>query len=217
MVPLALMFISTSELAIYLASIPLFVLILAKFILKELITIKKWIGFFVGIIGLIILSEPHKFIIESIDEALASFICICISICLASGGIIIQKLPKCDPVSFSAGSFLVALLASLPIFYFSKPEIITFGKPFLGLLLAGILSTFLGGLLRVILIRRAGAVFTSLNGYLVPFVTCSFGILFLDESLTLIMCLSIFIVLLGIIVAQNIDKFIIGYLKRPPL
>ena len=45
MVPLALNFITTSELAIYLASIPLFVLILAKLILKEIITLKKWIGF----------------------------------------------------------------------------------------------------------------------------------------------------------------------------
>ena len=45
MVPLALNFITTSELAIYLASIPLFVLILARLFLKEIITLKKWIGF----------------------------------------------------------------------------------------------------------------------------------------------------------------------------
>ena len=44
MVPLALNFITTSELAIYLASIPLFVLILAKLILKETITLKKAIN-----------------------------------------------------------------------------------------------------------------------------------------------------------------------------
>ena len=161
MVPLALNFITTSELAIYLASIPLFVLILAKLILKEIITLKKWIGFFIGIIGLIILSEPHKFMIENFNELIASFICICISICLASGGIIIQKMPKCDPISFSASSFLIALIISLPIFFFLKPEEINFDKPLIGLLLAGILSTSLGGLARVLLIRRAGAVFTS--------------------------------------------------------
>ena len=216
MVPLALNFITTSELAIYLASIPLFVLILAKLILKEIITLKKWIGFFIGIIGLIILSEPHKFIIENLNELIASFICICISICLASGGIIIQKMPKCDPISFSACSFLIALMISLPIFFFLKPEEISFGKPLMGLLLAGILSTSLGGFIRVLLIRRAGAVFTSINGYLVPLVTCLFGILFLDENLTLVMCLSFFIVILGIIISQNIDKTIIKLLKRPP-
>ena len=56
MVPLALNFITTSELAIYLASIPLFVLILAKITLKEIITLKKmdwlfyrnyWINYFI--------------------------------------------------------------------------------------------------------------------------------------------------------------------------
>ena len=216
MVPLALNFITTSELAIYLASIPLFVLILAKLIIKEIITLKKWIGFFIGIIGLIILSEPHKFMIENFNELIASFICICISICLASGGIIIQKMPKCDPISFSASSFLIALIISLPIFFFLKPEEISFGKPVIGLLLAGILSTSLGGLARVLLIRRAGAVFTSLNGYLVPLVTCSFGILFLNENITLVMCLSFFIVILGIIISQNIDKTIIKIIGRPP-
>ena len=215
MVPLALNFITTSELAIYLASIPLFVLILAKLILKEIITLKKWIGFFIGIIGLIILSEPYKFMIENFNELIASFICICISICLASGGIIIQKMPKCDPISFSASSFLIALIISLPIFFFLKPEEISFGKPLIGLLLAGILSTSLGGLARVLLIRRAGAVFTSINGYLVPLVTCSFGILFLNENLTLVMCISFIIVILGIIISQNIDEYIIKIIRRP--
>ena len=215
MVPLALNFITTSELAIYLASIPLFVLILAKLILKEIITLKKWIGFFIGIIGLIVLSEPHKFMIENFNELIASFICICISICLASGGIIIQKMPKCDPISFSASSFLIALIISLPIFFFLKPEEINFGKPLMGLLLAGILSTSLGGLARVLLIRRAGAVFTSINGYLVPLVTCSFGILFLNENLTLVMCVSFIIVILGIIISQNIDEYVIKIIRRP--
>ena len=216
MVPLALNFITTSELAIYLASIPLFVLILARLFLKEIITLKKWIGFFIGIVGLIILSEPHKFMIENFNELIASLICICISICLAGGGIIIQKMPKCDPISFSACSFLIALMISLPIFFFLKPEEISFGKPLMGLLLAGILSTSLGGFIRVLLIRRAGTVFTSINGYLVPLVTCSFGILFLDENLTLVMCLSLFIVILGIIISQNIDKTIIKLVKLPP-
>ena len=216
MVPLALNFITTSELAIYLASIPLFVLILARLFLKEIITLKKWVGFIIGIFGLIILSEPHKFNIENFNELIASLLCICISICLASGGIIIQKMPKCDPISFSACSFLIALIISVPIFLFFKPEEISFGKPMIGLLLAGIISTSIGGFVRVLLIRRAGAVFTSINGYLVPLVTCSFGILFLNENLTLVMCLSFFIVILGIIISQNIDKSILKIITLPP-
>ena len=85
----------------------------------------------------------------------------------------------------------------------------------MGLLLAGILSTSLGGLARVLLIRRAGAVFTSINGYLVHLVTCSFGILFLNENLTLVMCISFIIVVLGIIISQNIDESVIKIIRRP--
>ena len=94
LVPYTLTFISTSELAIFLSSIPLFVLVLARIFLKEKITFKKWLGFFIGIIGLIILSEPQNFNIVNADELSASILCIVISICLASGGILLQNMPK---------------------------------------------------------------------------------------------------------------------------
>ena len=203
LVPYSLTFISTSELAIFLSSIPLFVLVLARIFLKEKITFKKWLGFFIGIIGLIILSEPQNFNIENFDELLASILCIFISICLASGGVLLQNMPKSNPISFSTGSFLIASIVAIPIFVLSSPHSIPSTKPIIGIIFVGIVSTFFGGFCRVLLIRRAGAVFTSINGYLVPLVTCSLGVIFLNEDLNLTTILSFLIVITGVLIAQE--------------
>ena len=214
LVPFSLKFISTSELAIYLSSIPLFVLLLARIFLKEKITIKKWLGFFIGIIGLIILSDPHSFSIQNSNELLASLLCIVISVCLASGGIVLQKMPRYNSISFSAGSFFIATVLAIPIFSFSSPNSLPSLESSLSILFVGVISTFLGGFCRILLVKRAGAVFTSINGYLVPLVTCSLGIIFLNEILDLNTVLSFLIVITGVLISQDIDSKFFTLLMR---
>ena len=214
LVPFSLKFISTSELAIYLSSIPLFVLLLARIFLKEKITIKKWLGFFIGIIGLIILSDPHSFSIQNSNELLASLLCIVISVCLASGGIVLQKMPRYNSISFSAGSFFIATVLAIPIFSFSSPNSPPSLESSLSILFVGVISTFLGGFCRILLVKRAGAVFTSINGYLVPLVTCSLGIIFLNEILDLNTVLSFLIVITGVLISQDIDSKFFTLLMR---
>ena len=209
LMPLSLKFISTSELAIYLSSVPLFVLLLAQIFLKEKITKQKWLGFIIGIFGLIILSDPYSFSIQNSNELLASILCIIISICLASGGIVLQKMPKYNPISFSAGTFFVATLLAIPVFLFSYPNSNPSLESSLSIVFVGVVSTFLGGLCRILLVKRAGAVFTSINGYLVPLVTCSLGIIFLNETLDVNTILSFLIVITGVLISQDLhNKFL---------
>ena len=209
LVPLSLRFISTSEFAIYLSSVPLFVLLLARILLKEKITKQKWLGFIIGIIGLIILSDPYNFSIQNSNELLASFLCILISICLASGGIVLQKMPKYNSISFSAGTFFIATLLAIPVFLFSYPSSHPSLEASLSIVFVGVVSTFLGGLCRILLVKRAGAVFTSINGYLVPIVTCSLGIIFLSETLDVNTVLSFSIVITGVLISQDLhNKFL---------
>ena len=209
LIPLSLRFISTSELAIYLSSIPLFVLLLARIFLKEKITKQKWLGFIIGIFGLIILSDPYSFSIQNSNELLASILCIIISICLASGGIVLQKMPKYNSISFSAGTFFIATLLAIPVFLFSYPNSHPSLESSLSIVFVGVVSTFLGGLCRILLVKRAGAVFTSINGYLVPLVTCSLGIIFLNETLDVNTVLSFLIVITGVLISQDLhNKFL---------
>jgi drug/metabolite transporter (DMT)-like permease len=179
LIPFALKSLSTSETAIYLSSIPLFVLLLAWIFLKEKISLKKWFGFFIGMVGLIILSGPEGIIpTESSHSILPALILIIASILIAAGGIVIQIMPKTPPVQLAAATFLIAGLFVCPIFSLALPDQITSTSSILGLICVGTFSTFVGMLSRVILIRRAGAVFASINGYGAPVVASVLGVLF---------------------------------------
>ena len=155
LIPFALRNLTTGEVAIYLSSIPLFILVLAKFILKEKISAKRWLGFFIGVLGLIFLViSSQNSTIDFSSNLLSALLCILASILLATGGILIQKMPKYSPISLTGASLTVASIKSIPIFLINVPEDISQPIPLIGLLGVGIFSTFLGNTLRFILIKN---------------------------------------------------------------
>ena len=117
LIPFALRNLTTGEVAIYLASIPLFILLFAKLILKEEVSLKRWIGFFIGVSGLILLiGSGHQSTSSISSDLLSSSFCIIASILLAIGGILIQKMPRCSPLSLTCASLTVASIIVFPIF-----------------------------------------------------------------------------------------------------
>ena len=209
LIPFALRNLTTGEVAIYLSSIPLFILVLAKFILKEKISAKRWLGFFIGVLGLIFLvSTSQNSTIGFSSNLLSALLCILASILLATGGILIQKMPKYSPISLTGASLTVASILAIPIFLINVPEDIPQPIPLIGLLGVGIFSTFLGNTLRFILIRRTNAVFTSINGFIAPIIASILGIVLLTEQITFGTILSYLIIISGVFIAQDMDKHI---------
>ena len=214
LIPYALRLLSTSEVAIFLSSIPLFVLVLARIFLKETISIKKWMGFVLGMLGLVLLSTSSNSISNNNYQILPYFLCIFASILLAGGGIVIQIMPKTSPISLTAAAFLIGGICVFPSLVLTYPDKISSMKSLYGLLAVGFFSTFIGSLTRFILIRRAGAVFTSINGYLAPIITCTLGIIVLNENLTFHILISFMIIISGIFIAQDLDKTLFKFLFK---
>ena len=209
LIPFALRNLTTGEVAIYLSSIPLFILVLAKFILKEKISAKRWLGFFIGVLGLIFLViSSQNSTIDFSSNLLSALLCILASILLATGGILIQKMPKYSPISLTGASLAVASILVIPIFLINVPEDIPQPIPLIGLFGVGIFSTFLGNTLRFILIRRTNAVFTSINGFIAPIIASILGIVLLTEQITFGTILSYLIIISGVFIAQDMDKHI---------
>ena len=214
LIPYALKSLDTSVVAIFLSSIPLFVLFLARVILKENISLKKWIGFIIGMLGLVLLAGPESFFYGKPFLFIPSIICILVSFLLALGGVVIQIMPKCSPVSLTAGAFFIGGIISMPILIYNIPSSIPFNSSLYGLISVGLFSTFLGNLFRFILVRRAGIVFTSINGYLSPIVACILGVIFLNENINYVTYFCFFIILFGVFISQELDKKTLKLFKR---
>ena len=215
LIPFALRNLTTGEVAIYLSSIPLFILVLAKFILKEKISAKRWLGFFTGVLGLIFLViSSQNSTIDFSSNLLSALLCILASILLATGGILIQKMPKYSPISLTGASLTVASILAIPIFLINVPEDIPQPIPLIGLFGVGIFSTFLGNTLRFILIRRTNAVFTSINGFIAPIIASILGIVLLTEQITFGTILSYLIIISGVFIAQDMDKHIYNLVMK---
>ena len=218
LIPFALKTITTGEVAIYLSSIPLFILLLARIVLKERITKKKWIGFFIGFSGLILLIGPDSILSGRMTENIsAAALCIMASILLAAGGIIIQMMPKVSPIALTGSSLLIASIIMLPVFLMTSPNLSPEPVSLLGLFAVGIFSTFLGSTIRFALIKRTSAVFTSINGFLAPIVASIFGITLLDEKVTIGIILSYIVIVSGVFIAQNMDVYLINTIKNNTL
>jgi hypothetical protein len=122
---------------------------------------------------------------------------------LASAAIIIRVMPKSSPVKINAGAILVAALVSLPVAAIEIPVEAIPPRTVIGLLGVGIISTAIGQLLRVILIRRRGPIFLTPVGYLAAMVGAIMGITLLGEKLTMGAMIAFVVILAGLIIAQD--------------
>lgn len=205
----ALQYVNTSAAAIYYSSIPLFILVLSNIFLKTTITKRKFNGFIIGSIGLIVLAtidndqNYREFSLTSLDTFFPHFVLFLSAFGLAAGGVFVQAMPKIQPLSMTTSAFLAGNAIALPILLMSLPEDLPPNTTILNLLGVGIIATGFGTLIRGILIQREGIIFTSKNGYLVPIYSSILGFIFLSETPTVHHGLAYLLVVVGLIISSR--------------
>ena len=173
--PWALQFVSSSAAAISFASIPLWVLVLSRIFLKIPITPLKWVGFAIGSIGLIFLAGNGTDSINSISVSVLLLISLFSEI---------TPFPVPSSSTTTDSMKLLAKLESmvklmLPVLLMSLPKQWPPMTSVLSLLWIGIIATGLATVIRGILIKREGILFTSTNSYIVPVFASVLGASFL--------------------------------------
>ena len=101
--------------------------------------------------------------------------------------------------------FKISFLIILPIwFVIEKPWNISFEKESLiALTHLGLVSTGMAFLMRYYIILRAGAVFLSYVAFLIPMFGIFFGILFLEESISINTIGAVFLILFGVFLGRK--------------
>ncbi|MHA1128641.1 MAG: DMT family transporter [Alphaproteobacteria bacterium] len=200
--------IPSSVAAIFISSVPLFILLGARVILREPVSKRKWIGFGIGFAGLVWLAGPAALSqIGAEGQAVAQLACILVALGYASGGIVIKLMPPIPPFRATAGTMISGAVFLLP-FGYSAFETALGAQviPLIALIALGILPSGMGQLIRYFVVKRRGPVFMSVVGFLLPVWAGIVGFFMLDEAITLHTLSAYGIILAGLLIARDRRK-----------
>ena len=200
-------YIETNLASLYMATIPLFSLVLAHATTSdEKMTANRIFGMFVGFLGVfVLLYEPHESLAEGIMPQLA---CILAALLYAASRVLTKRVAMYDPLIVSLAVTIFATLAMAPFALPFLPSAIdgATGKSLLAVLLLGIFPTACAFVILYRLIRTVGAVFQTSVNYLVPCFGFLWGYLVYSETPSRSMWFAIALIFFGLYRATKSDR-----------
>lgn len=190
--------------AILMAIMPLTTMLLAHFFTtNDSMTTRKAFGLAIGLAGVVVLVGPDALArlgSDTIRElAIAGG-----AIFYAINAVLSRRLPPGDPVQRSAAVVLCAAMQMIPVaLWFDYPIIGIDLSSWLSVGYLGVFPTAIATILFFHLIDNEGASFVSLNNYIIPCLGVVWGILLLDEVVTVRSLSALVIILIGIAVATR--------------
>jgi len=200
LVPWGQQFTSSSITAVLTGTVPFFVVLLGPFIIKSRITLPNLLSITVGFIGLIILFYPSLVYEEHSLNFWGILAILVATISFALSLLLLSKYTHENPVIVSrkiliSSSIQLLILAAI----FAPYKAVTISTPavfsviYLGVACAGIVYY-----LYALLIKEAGAVFTSFTNYLVPIFGVIFGIVINHDPSSLTVWISLTVILFAV-------------------
>lgn len=170
--------------SIYISASPLFVLLLSRLVLGEVVSARRWGGFAVGFFGIVMLTGPGALTQLGTGDVLPQLALLAAAACYAGSSVLIRKMPEIPPVPASAASQIAAGVFALPLVPLALPDAMPAAGPLLAIAVLGVVQTGLAHILRYFTVKRSGPVFMSTVGYLIPLWATLLGVGLLDETLT---------------------------------
>jgi drug/metabolite transporter (DMT)-like permease len=133
--------------------------------------------------------------------------CLAATLSYALSSILTRRCPPVDPIALAALAMAVGAMALIPAMLWvdGLPDWQP-GIPGRAILFLGFVPTALAALLRVLVIRSAGAVFMTTVNYQVPLWSVLFGWAVLDEVLPLRFFAALALILAGLAVSQRRNR-----------
>ena len=208
----AVMHISTGLSAILNASVPLFAAVVAWIWLGDRLNHWRIAGLFIGFIGVAFLAgDQTSFHSAANPDASTSgqytaiAACLLATLCYAISGSFTRKhMPNLPPLVSATGSQLGASLAlSIPALW-ALPEALPSTQAWLSLIMLGVACTGVAYILYFRLINRAGPAKALTVTFLIPVFALIYGVVFLNETVTLSMVFLGMVVVLGTAMSSGI-------------
>jgi drug/metabolite transporter (DMT)-like permease len=180
------------------ASVPIFVALLAiRFNPSERVTGMRLVGVVLGLVGVGVLTGLDP---EGGWWAVAGTLAVVVaSLSYASANLYTQhRFPRTSPLVITAASVLAASLVLLPFALLQLPDAMPSWKALASVAALGIAGTAVALLFFYAMLNRYGASRASLVTYLLPPFALVYGVVFLDERMTVNAVLGLVLILAGV-------------------
>ena len=189
--------VSSSLAAILVATVPLFVALLAmRFDHSERPTVTRLVGMLIGLAGVVALVGID--IGSQRDELLGALAILLVAFLYAIGPMIVKRrLSDVDPLGPVAASLGIAALLVTPFALAGLPDSAPSADTFASIAVLGLLCSALAFLLFFRLIAEIGPGRATVITYINPVVALALGVVVLDESITTGVVVGLLLILAG--------------------
>ncbi|MDC0151973.1 DMT family transporter [Deltaproteobacteria bacterium] len=205
LVPWGQLQIDSSLAAILMAVSPLFALTLGHFFSDhESFTLRQLLAMLVGFSGILLVFGENA--ISSINGNIwAQLAVIGAGFCYTVSGVIVSRVRGASADSVSASIFICSSVIVFPLWMIlEQPWSLHFEtESLLALTHLGFVSTGMAFLMRYYIILRAGAVFLSYVAFIIPMFGILFGILFLEETISVNTMGAVVLILSGVYLGRK--------------
>lgn len=188
------------------ATAPMFGALVGFFWLKNSLTKIAIFGLILGFLGVLLLSvsrvsEDVEVVYLPIVSALVATFCYGLSACYSK-----KYLVGISAVTIAVGSHIFAVISLLPISLFFLPESNPSVNSWLQVIVLGLFCTAIASIMYFRLIANVGAEKAITVAYLVPVFGVMWGMIFLQETFTLVMAIGATLVLFGVALSTGVVK-----------
>ena len=193
--------------AILMSTAPLYATVLGHLFIKdEKINLLKFLGIFIGFLGIVFLFSDELLINRS--NIFYAFMVVLGPFFYTLGGLFSLKLKHIKNEVLTSSILVWAVIILLPImFFFENPTEL---RPSLGstvsLLYLGVVATAIAWLMRFYILQNNGLVFQSQVAYIIPIFGLIFGYIFLNEQITYKIIIALVAVLISTYLIEKSKK-----------
>lgn len=194
--------------AILVGSMPIITIVLAHFFTHEKLTLRKFLGFLVGFLGIVVLFLPNDFSLQLVQNWGSQLLILSAAGCYAITTVAAKRAPKTSSTVGAAMMLITAatiglIMASVTGFEGAMPPD---GKALIVALVViglGLVSTAIATIMYLHVIDKTGPSVMAKINYFVPVASVAFGVWFLDEPLSLRMFIAFAIILLAVFLSRT--------------
>jgi drug/metabolite transporter (DMT)-like permease len=207
---IALQFISSAVLTIFIALVPLFTAIMAQlWLTQERLTLRNWLGLVTAFAGVLLLIFTRTSGLTGLStgfELRGQLLALTGALVSAAGVVYARlRLREVNAVVVTAGQMVTGLLLTLPFAMFlSSTDLSAISwRGWFATLFTALIGSYLGFLLLFYMVKRYGATTSVLPAYLMPPVSATIGALFLGEIITPSLVAGAGLILFGLFLASE--------------